>query len=119
MIANILRVACCLCVIAGAALAQAPAATRSQPGLANSPARTFDVRRMSFELWCQETQQYPVERCDKRQPADVKAFEDYRAAVERYEIQYQQQREQARAVQERLNRDPTAATNTLQDAPAR
>ena len=107
-----------LLLLTGAALGQ-PAATQSQPGLANTPARTFDVQRMSFELWCQETQRYPAARCEARSPDDVKAFEEYRAAVERYEIQYQRQREQNRAAQERLNRDPTATTRTLQDAPPR
>jgi hypothetical protein len=116
---SIIGLACALSLFTGAALGQRPAATQSQPGFANTPARTFEVRRMSFELWCQETQQYAIARCDARQPADVKAFEDYRAAVERYEIQYQRQREQQRSMQDRLNRDPTTTTSTLQDAPAR
>jgi hypothetical protein len=116
---SIIRLACAMSLLAGPALAQLPAATRSQPGLANTPSRTFEVRRMSFDLWCQETQQYAFERCEMRRPDDVKAFEDYRAAVERYEIQFQRQREEQRGAQERLNRDPTSITNTLQDAPVR
>jgi hypothetical protein len=116
---SIIGLACALSLVTGVALGQRPAATQSQPGLSSTPARTFDVRRMSFELWCQETQQYAIARCDARQPADVKAFEDYRAAVERYEIQYQRQREQQRVMQDRLNRDRTTTTNTLQDAPVR
>jgi len=48
----------------------------------------YDVQTINFDLWCQETQHLPPDRCDKRLPADEAAFEDYRAKVEKYEIPY-------------------------------
>ena len=63
--------------IAGSAFAQ-PLAGRSN----------YDIKNMSFDAWCQETRQYPTDRCDARRPEDVKAFEDYRAVIERYELDY-------------------------------
>ena len=101
----------------GSAQAQ-PAATGSQSA-PNDGARTFNVQRMSFDSWCQDDQRYTAERCAARQPADVKAFEDYRATVERYEIDFLRQQEQDRAAQERVSRDPTDITRALQDRPAR
>ncbi|MBS0472611.1 MAG: hypothetical protein JSR60_16175 [Proteobacteria bacterium] len=53
----------------------------------------YDVKTINFDLWCQETQQLPPDRCDKRLPEDEAAFEDYRAKVEKYEIPYLQGRE--------------------------
>ena len=85
--------------------------------LANQPPRTYDVKTMNFDLWCQETQQYPADRCDKRLPTDVMAFETYRDAVERYELQYLQQGEQNRAAESRNNIDPTQTERTRQDTP--
>lgn len=94
------------------------AQTTTPQVLADQPPRTYDVKNMNFDLWCQETQQYPADRCVKRLPADVKAFADYRDAVERYELQYLKQVEQNRAAQERANRDPTQTERARQDAPA-
>jgi hypothetical protein len=51
-------------------------------------AANYDVQTINFDLWCQETQHLPPDRCDKRLPADEAAFEDYRAKVEKYEIPY-------------------------------
>ncbi len=48
----------------------------------------LDVQTINFDLWCQETQHLPADRCDKRLPADEAAFEDYRAKVEKYEVPY-------------------------------
>ncbi len=67
--------------------------------------QNYDVQSMNFDLWCQETQRYPVDRCDARLPADQREFEDYRALIERYELQYlMEQRRDAEAA-ERINRD--------------
>lgn len=93
-----------------------PAASRSGPEINN---RTFDVQHMSFDLWCQETQRYSTERCDARQAADVKAFEDYRATIERYEIEFLRQRQGERDALERITRDPTDLPRALQDQPIR
>jgi hypothetical protein len=48
----------------------------------------YNVRTMSFELWCQDTQHYPADRCQARRPEDVAAFETYRRLIERYELDY-------------------------------
>ena len=48
----------------------------------------YSARSISFESWCRETQHYPSDRCLARSAADVKAFENYRAALERYEPQH-------------------------------
>ena len=77
----------------------------------------YDVKTMTFELWCQETQRYPAERCSARRPADVRAFEGYRAAVERYELQYLKQVQRERQIRDSINRDPTATSGRLDATP--
>ncbi len=55
----------------------------------------YRVQTMNFDLWCQETVNLPVDRCDKRTPEDIATFEAYRAKIERYEIPYLQQKDNA------------------------
>jgi hypothetical protein len=55
---------------------------------ASAQSGRLDVENINFDMWCQETQHLPPDRCDKRLPADEAAFEDYRAKVEKYEIPY-------------------------------
>lgn len=50
----------------------------------------YPVRTINFDLWCQETQHLPADRCDKRTPEDEADYEAYRAKVEKYEIPYLQ-----------------------------
>jgi hypothetical protein len=57
-------------------------------GGAEAQSQRYDVQTINFDLWCQETQHLPADRCDKRTPADEADFEDYRAKVEKYEIPY-------------------------------
>ncbi|MGQ0740939.1 MAG: hypothetical protein ACT4OG_01400 [Alphaproteobacteria bacterium] len=57
-----------------------------------SPPLTYGVKTLSFDRWCQEDQRYPVARCDQRLAADVAAFEEYRAQVERYDLDYEMER---------------------------
>ncbi len=62
--------------------------------------QNYAVQSMNFDLWCQETQRYAVDRCDERRAEDVREFESYRNIIERYELQYlQQQRRNAEAEQ--------------------
>ena len=62
------------------------------PGVDLSTSQTrLNVRPMDFDLWCQQTQRYTIERCTARRDEDVKAFEDYRTAIERYELDYLKQ----------------------------
>jgi len=67
-------------------LAAAALAALALPAGAQSS--RYDVQTINFDLWCQETQHLPPDRCDKRLPADEAAFNDYRAKVEKYEIPY-------------------------------
>ena len=53
----------------------------------------YDVKPMNFDLWCQEQAGLPADRCDKRLPEDDKAFEAYRAKIEKYEIPYLQRKD--------------------------
>ena len=79
--------------------------------------RAAQLRRqeLTFELWCQETQRYPAERCDARRPADVAAFEAYRASIERYELQYLKQVDRERQIRDSVNRDPMQSTISRQE----
>jgi len=90
-----------------------PASAVAQP---LSGPLNYNVKNMTFESWCQETQRYPEDRCMARRPADVKAFEDYRAAVERYELQYLKQVQRDRDTRDSVNRDPSAAVRGRQDS---
>ena len=95
---------------AGAVLAAAAAA---QP---LSGPLNYNVKTMTFDSWCQETQRYAADRCLARQPADVKAFEDYRSAVERYELQHLKQVQRERDTRDSVNRDPAQAVRGRQDS---
>ena len=72
---------------------------------------------MSFDMWCQETQHYPTDRCEARRPDDVKAFKDYRALIERYELDHLKQVQQGDELWADINRDPMQTTKNLEDAP--
>lgn len=76
----------------------------------------FDVKNMSFDMWCQETQHNPTDRCEARRPEDVKAFEDYRALIERYELDHLKRVQQGDELWADINRDPMQTTKNLEDA---
>jgi hypothetical protein len=63
-------------------------------------ATALPLSEMNFDMWCQDEQKLPPERCDKRTPADDAAFQAYREKIERYEVPYLEKREQ----QDNLNR---------------
>src|ERR1700677_2152283 len=76
----------------------------------------YPLQEMNFDMWCQEEQHLPPDRCDKRLPEDDTAFQTYRATIEKYEIPYLQQKRH----EENLNNviihgdpvdRPTAPTN--------
>jgi hypothetical protein len=60
---------------------------------ASAQTTALPVTDMNFDMWCQETQHWPAERCDRRLPADEDAFEKYRDTIERYEVPYLKERE--------------------------
>jgi hypothetical protein len=101
-----------------ALLVSALALFGSTAGLAQplSGPLNYDVKTLTFELWCQETQRYPAERCDARRPADLAAFEAYRASIERYELQYLKQVDRERQIRDSVNRDPMQSTINRQDS---
>jgi hypothetical protein len=101
-----------IALVLSALAALGPGATIAQP---LSAPLNYDVKTMTFDMWCQETQRYSAERCQARRPADVKAFEDYRAAIERYELQYLKQVERERQIRDSVNRDPTQSATTRLD----
>lgn len=76
----------------------------------------YDVKTLTFELWCQETQRYPAERCNARRPADVAAFEAYRASIERYELEYLKQADRERQIRDSVTRDPMQSAISRQDS---
>jgi hypothetical protein len=75
---------------AAAASVLLPLANNVAPAIAQPLPGPFiyNSKSISFESWCQETQRYPADRCLARRAADLKAFEGYRAALERYEMQH-------------------------------
>ena len=77
--------------------------------------QNYGIRTMSFDLWCQQTQRYSADRCMQRRPEDVKAFEDYRAVIERYELDYQKQIQKERDTQTFTTRDPSRTLLDKQD----
>ncbi len=98
-------------LVPGMSWAQAPAAGERSP----APATTFNVRNLDFDLWCQQTQRYAMDRCAARRPEDLKAFADYRAAIERYELEYLKQAGRDQDVRARINRDPSQTVSGRQD----
>jgi hypothetical protein len=70
------------------------------------PAR-YPVKTVDFDIWCTEIQHIAWQRCDKRLPDDMAKFETYRHTVERYEIPYLKQKDNAlRFDEDLLHNDP-------------
>lgn len=88
------------------------AVTPAGPALAQRGGN-YQVTEMNFDLWCQEQARLPVDRCDKRMPQDIAAFESYRAKVEAYEIPYLQRKNNAaRMDRDILRNDPVDNPST-------
>ena len=91
-------------------------------GAAQSGGGSYDLPTMNFDLWCQETQHLPPDRCDKRTAHDEADFEAYRAKVEKYEIPYQKGRQNGQQldrailhndpVDNPVTQDPSAASQS-------
>lgn len=95
----------------GAALAGLATAAHAQlnptPNNPETQGMRYNVQNMNFDMWCQEEQHLPPERCDKRLPEDDAAFSAYRSKIERYEIPYlQEQQRQMRINTGILHNDP-------------
>ena len=63
---------------------------------------------LSFDMWCLEMRLYPQVRCDARGTTDVRAYEQYRTALERFLQDRAARQTRDKQIQERLNRDTTA-----------
>ena len=86
------------------------------PGFDLSTGQTrLNVRPLDFDLWCQQTQRYAIDRCAARRDEDVKAFEDYRTAIERYELDYLKQVQKDQDQRVRQSRDPLQNVQGKQD----
>jgi hypothetical protein len=93
-------------VVAGLSTA-ASAQLNPSPNNPESQGTRYNVQEMNFDMWCQEQQHLPPDRCDKRLPEDDEAFNTYRAKIERYEIPYlQEQQRQLRINTGILHNDP-------------
>src|SRR5579862_10039918 len=92
------------------------------PVFAQGGGGSYDLSTMNFDLWCQETQHLPPDRCDKRTAHDEADFEAYRAKVEKYEIPYQKGRQNGQQldrtilhndpVDNPVTQDPSAASQS-------
>ena len=73
------------------------------PAVAQQGPHPFRLQEMNFDVWCQETQHLPPERCDKRLPEDDAAFQAYSNTIENYEIQYLKRHADERRLDRMLN----------------
>ena len=96
----------------GSASAQLPGAGARDLSLGVG---AFPLRTMDFDLWCQQTQRYSADRCAARRAEDVRAFEDYRSSIERYELDHLKQVQKDQEFRTRANRDPTQTVTGKQD----
>jgi len=109
---SLVMTAFCVIRVSGALAQSLPAAPGLDLSIGPSP---YNVKTMDFDLWCQQTQRYAIERCTARRPEDVKAFEDYRSSVERYELDYLKQVQKDNDTLAIFNRDPLQTVRGKQD----
>jgi hypothetical protein len=81
----------------------------SQPVNAQTPYQ--NVQGSNFDIWCQEHEKLPPERCDTRTPEDEKAYEAYRDKIGDYEEKLRLDR------QKKEHRDRTILHNDPIDNP--
>ena len=98
--------------VAGSASAQLPGSSIRDLSTGTG---SFPVRTLDFDLWCQQTQRYSADRCSARRPEDIKAFEEYRNSIERYEVDHLKQQQKDQDFQGRTNRDPMQTVRGRQD----
>ncbi len=102
-----------LALLGGGAIAQPLPAAPADGG-------RLSVQPLNFDLWCQETQKLPPDRCDKRLPEDDAAFDSYRAKVEKYEVPYLKDKQDAQTLNRTiLHSEPTQnPANNSQQPPS-
>jgi hypothetical protein len=89
-------------MLAAFVLAALPSGAMAQLLNPNAGAGPYNVQSMNFDLWCQE--RHAKERCDQRIAEDMRAFEDQRAVIERYELEFLMQKERDAEAAQRANR---------------
>jgi hypothetical protein len=52
------------------------------------------LTNINFDMWCQEQEHLPPDRCDKRLPEDDAKFQAYVATIQGYEVPYLQDRQE-------------------------
>jgi hypothetical protein len=52
------------------------------------------LTNVNFDMWCQEQEHLPPDRCDKRLPEDDAKFQAYVAKIQGYEVPYLQDRQE-------------------------
>ena len=85
--------------LVGAALCACALQSEAQPG-------PLKLRKINFDMWCQEHRHLPPARCDKRLPQDDAAFQDYVNTIERYETQRLNSQARERSISRMINSDP-------------
>jgi hypothetical protein len=60
---------------------------------AQAQSERYHLEDINFDMWCQEEQHLPPDRCDRRLPGDDAAFAAYVDKIETYEIQNLQRKE--------------------------
>src|ERR1700760_51215 len=78
----------------------------------------LDLKNINFDLWCQETQHLPPDRCDKRLPSDEADFEAYRDKVEKYEVPYEKGQQSGAQLNRIILRGDPVAHPVTQDPSA-
>jgi hypothetical protein len=74
---------------------------------ADAQSSPLPLAEINFDMWCQETQHLPPDRCDKRLPQDDQAYQAYVANYEKYEVPYlQQKRDDVNFNKNILHNDP-------------
>ena len=65
------------------------------------------LAEINFDMWCQEHEHLPPDRCDKRLPQDDAAYQTFVQNYEKYEMQYlQQKRNDVNFNKDILHNDP-------------
>jgi hypothetical protein len=107
-----------------ALLALLAACSAAGSALAQQETETLKLQPLNFDMWCQETEQLPAARCDRRIPADDAGFSTFTSKIETYEMRSLRDRAREREIsRDILHYDPvdhpTAISAPQTDMPVR
>jgi hypothetical protein len=80
-------------------------------------ANPYPIHEMNFDMWCQEQQHLPPDRCDKRLPQDDAAFQAYSNKIENYEIPYLQHQQNDQTLNQTIIHNDPVDHPTLPSQP--